>query len=111
MMSHDLDSFAALVDARPETDYENGHLPRAISLSQPSVALDAETELPDKTASIGVYGEESNDEAAHQVAAYLRALDYQNVTVLPVNVRQWHAAGGELAFGPARWKIVNACAC
>ena len=99
------------MDARPEADYENGHLPRAISLSQQSVALDAETELPDKMASIGVYGEEPGDEAARQVAAHLRALGYQNVTVLPVNVRQWRAANGEIAFGPARWEIVNACAC
>ena len=108
MIANDLNRFDVLVDVRPEADYEIGHLPGAISLSEAALLIDAEVELPDKTASIGIYGAHTNDPAAHNVAARLKGKNYQNITLLPVGAREWE---GQIAIGPARWNIVNECEC
>ena len=99
-----------LVDARDEQEYEDGHLPRAVSLSAGAVALDAARELPDRSQPLAVYGAQGNDEAARRVAQTLRDLGYERVEVADFGWAQWQASGGEVAFGPARWNVINPCA-
>ena len=108
MTANDLNGFDVLVDVRPEADYEIGHLPGAISLSEEALLIDAEVELPDKTASIGIYGANTNDQAAQNMATRLKEKNYQNITLLPLGAREWE---GQFAIGPARWNIVNECEC
>lgn len=94
------------VDARPEAEFEEGHLPGAVSLTPSAAPTDAATELPLKTKVILVYGSRANDAAANRVAETLRALGYEEVEVSAAwGWDEWKAAGGAVAYGPARWEI------
>lgn len=96
------------VDARPESEFEAGHLPGAVSLTPSAAPQDAETELPLKTRPLLVYGSQANDEAASQVAQTLRTIGYEDVEVCTAwGWTEWQKAGGAIAYGPARWEILG----
>ena len=94
------------VDARPEADFERGHLANAVSLTPDSVLVLAETELRDKTAHIQVYASQSGDDQASQTQNELQKLGFQNVELLPFG---WNdrPTTEKTEVGPARWEILG----
>src|SRR5688572_18280319 len=82
-----------LVEALPESDYHEAHLPGAINLPNYHVHDVARQLAPDKTAEIVVYcgGPESN--AADVVAGELADLGYSNVRVYKGGKEDWINAG------------------
>lgn len=95
-----------LVDARPEADFERGHLAGAASLAPDAVLVFAECELPLKSRELLVYGAKSKDEATLQTLAELLKLGFENVEAASFS---WEEPDGELAIevGPARWEILG----
>jgi hypothetical protein len=75
-------------------------------LTLQAAPTDAATELPHKTPGILVYGSHAGDEAASRVAETLRAQSYEDVEASTAwGWDEWKAAGGAVAYGPARWEI------
>ncbi len=94
------------VDARPESDFERGHLANAVSLSPDAVLVWAERELRDKAAPLHVYAAQANDTRAQQTKIELEKLGYQTVELLPFG---WNDRPDteKTEVGPARWEILG----
>ena len=95
-----------LVDARPEPDFERGHLARAVSLAPDAVLVWAENELRDKTRPLHVYGAHIGDECAHQTQTELKRLGYESVELLPFGYTD-RPTDTKTELGPARWEILG----
>lgn len=67
----------AIVDARTQSEYDEGHIPGAVLIPHDSVAQLAEDELPDKDQLILVYCRSGN--RSKQAAGALAELGYTNV--------------------------------
>ena len=95
-----------LVDARPEPDFERGHLANAVSLAPDAVPVWAERELRDKTKPLQVYGTHASDERAQQTKTELEKLGFEHVELLPCG---WNDRPSEekTEVGPARWEILG----
>lgn len=94
------------VDARPEPDFERGHLANAVSLAPDAVLVWAERELPDKTKPLHVYGAHASDERAHQTKTELEKLGFQSVELLPFGYTD-RPTNEKTEVGPARWEILG----
>ena len=82
-----------LVEALPESDYHDGHLPGAINLPNYHVQELASQLLPDKQAEIVVYCAGPTSSAAEIVAAELAESGYSNVRVYQGGKEDWINAG------------------
>ena len=79
-----------LIEALPESDYQEGHLPGAINLPADHVR---EFTLPDKDAEIVVYCAGPQCNASDLAAEELIALGYKNVRVYKGGKQDWIDAG------------------
>ncbi|BCM91370.1 hypothetical protein IAD21_03242 [Abditibacteriota bacterium] len=94
------------IDARPEPDFERGHLSNAVSLAPDAVLIWAERELPTKIVPLQVYGTQNGDERALATKTELEKLGFINVELLPFG---WidRPAEEKTEVGPARWEILG----
>lgn len=94
------------VDARPESDFERGHLANAVSLAPDAVLVWAERELTDKSATLQVYGAAQGDAHALETKIELEKLGFQSVELLAFG---WNDRPNEekTEVGPARWEILG----
>lgn len=95
-----------LVDARPESDFERGHLTNAVSLTPDAVLVWAERELRDKTKPLHVYGTHSGDERAAQTKTELENLGFEKVELHPFGYTD-RPTDEKTEVGPARWEILG----
>lgn len=82
-----------LVDALPESYYNQQHLPGAINLVADDVDTRAAELLPNKNASIVTYCSNPACANSGQVAAKLKNLGYTNVRKYGDGIQDWTEAG------------------
>jgi len=87
-----------LLDVREESEWANGHLPRAQHLSKGIIERDIEQLIPDAAAPIVLYCGGGFRSAL--AADNLRAMGYRNVSSMDGGWREWTAAA--LPIEPAR---------
>ena len=80
------------VDLRPADQYQQGHIPGALSLPYDQAAQRV-AELP-RDKSLVIYCDCRNDNDAAQLAYRLRPLGYADLWVLRTGWQGWKAAGG-----------------
>ncbi len=82
-----------LLDVRDEPDYEEEHLPNAVSLPRGYIELDIDDVAPEEDTHIVTY---CGGGTRATLSAYtLKNMGYQNVSVLTGGFRGWKAAGLE----------------
>lgn len=83
------------IDARLKTEYANGHILGALSLSWQDVDRDyAETAgLLDASENIVTYCDGEACDLSHDLALFLKEMGYQNVQVLANGWTEWNNAG------------------
>ncbi|NJK72654.1 MAG: sulfurtransferase [Synechococcaceae cyanobacterium SM2_3_60] len=88
---HDQGETFHLVDVREESEWAQGHLPRAIHIGKGVIERDIETAIPDKNAEIILYcgGGYRSALAAHAV----QHMGYTQVISLAGGWRAWTEAG------------------
>lgn len=82
-----------LIEALPERQYEQGHLPGARHLPHDEVRERAGEVVPEKDKAIIVYCASETCRNSHQAAAALEMLGYSDVAVYPGGKQDWEAAG------------------
>lgn len=82
---------AIFVDIRPMGDYDDGHIPQAISI--PLTALETRYTRLDPGAWVIVYGEASDEADSAEAAEFLLEQDYERVSVVFGGIEAWVAAG------------------
>lgn len=82
-----------LVDALPDSYYEQQHLPGALNLVADDVETGAARLLPDKDAAIVTYCSNTACGNSGQVAARLERLGYTNVRKYAGGIQDWSEAG------------------
>lgn len=87
---------ATLVEALPRANYDNGHLPGALSLPHDQVDELAPELLPDKDAAIVVYCANSPCPNSGMAARRLTELGYRQVSDYDAGKEAWVTSGGEL---------------
>jgi len=80
-----------LIDVREESEWANGHLPRAIHLGKGIIERDIETAIPDTAAPIILYCGGGFRSAL--AADNLQEMGYTNVASMDGGWREWNAAG------------------
>ena len=80
-----------LIDVRDEPDYEEEHLPNAVSLPRGYLELDIDEVAPDEDKHIVTYC--GGGTRATLSAHTLRNMGYENVSVLTGGFRGWKASG------------------
>ncbi len=94
-----------LIDLRPKSQVEQGHMPKAIAL--PDAGIEAlKDQFPKfKNAAVVLYNE--NGDTAQAQDAYNKITDwgYKNVTILTGGFQAWEKAGKQVVKGPAESKI------
>lgn len=107
-----------VVDARPASAFNAGHLPGARSLPVDASARDiARTIPPDKASAVVVYGEGARDDDSHRVARGLIAAGATDVKILRGGIQAWLEADHLLAIetsgvaeamnGAAPWVVID----
>lgn len=91
-----------LVDALPESYYDQQHLPGAINLVADDVDTRADRLLPDKNAPIVTYCSNPSCANSGLVAAKLENLGYTNVRRYGDGIQDWTEAGLSTESLPAR---------
>ncbi len=82
-----------LLDVRDEPDYEEEHLPNAVSLPRGYIELDIDDVAPEEDTHIVTY---CGGGTRATLSAYtLKNMGYQNVSVLTGGFRGWKAVGLE----------------
>ena len=82
-----------LIDVRDEPDYEEEHVPNAVSLPRGYIELDIDDVAPEEDTHIVTY---CGGGTRATLSAYtLKNMGYQNVSVLTGGFRGWKAAGLE----------------
>ncbi|MXV78656.1 sulfurtransferase [Candidatus Poribacteria bacterium] len=82
-----------LLDVRDEPDYEEEHLPNAVSLPRGYIELDIDDVAPEEDTHIVTY---CGGGTRATLSAYtLKNMGYQNVSVLTGGFRGWKTAGLE----------------
>lgn len=84
----------AILDARPERDYAQGHPLFAANLSIAAIDTEASWRLPRRGAQIVVF--DDGQGPAEQAARTLRGLGFSDVAVLAGGLPAWRAAGLEV---------------
>ena len=80
-----------LVDVREESEWANGHLPRATHLGKGVIERDIETAIPDHTAAIALYCGGGFRSAL--AADNLQKMGYTSVVSMDGGWRGWTSAG------------------
>lgn len=80
-----------ILDVRDEPDYDEAHLPNAVSLPRGYIELDIDEVAPDQDAHIVTYC--GGGTRATLSAHTLKIMGYENVSVLTGGFRGWEAAG------------------
>jgi rhodanese-related sulfurtransferase len=79
-----------LVDVREESEWANGHLPRAVHLSKGIIERDIETAVPDRGAALVLYCGGGFRSAL--AADNLQKMGYTNVASMDGGWRAWNEA-------------------
>jgi len=89
---------AFIIDARPATDYDAGHIPTAINVPYDRLPdyIDELTSLIDVDAEVVCYCTGPNCDFSDQVATELKFLGYTRVVVFTGGWEHWQAAGYEV---------------
>lgn len=82
-----------LVDALPQSYYDQAHLPGALNLVESDVVTRAADLLPDLTATIVTYCSNVSCGNSLAVARGLERLGYEDVRTYPDGIQDWVAAG------------------
>lgn len=82
-----------VVDALPESYYQQAHLPGALNLVADEVDARAGGLLPDRAAAIVTYCSNAACQNSEQVAARLTALGYTDVRKYREGIQDWAEAG------------------
>jgi rhodanese-related sulfurtransferase len=80
-----------LIDVREDTEWQQGHLPKAIHLSKGIIERDIEAHIPDYHAKIVVYCGGGYRSAL--AADNLQKMGYTQVFSMAGGVRAWNSAG------------------
>lgn len=80
-----------LIDVREESEWQGGHLPRAIHLGRGIIERDIEARIPDTQTEIILYCGGGYRSAL--VADSLQKMGYQNVLSMAGGYRAWREAG------------------
>jgi len=83
-----------LVDVREESEWEAGHLPKAIYIGKGVIERDIEKKVPDMAQELILYCGGGFRSAL--AADVLQKMGYTNVWSMDGGVREWKAAGGEM---------------
>lgn len=99
------DASYILIDLRPKSQVEKGHIAKAVAL--PDAGIDAlKEQFPKyKNAAIILYNENGDLAAAADAFKKVSGWGYKNVSVLAGGMQAWEKAGKQLAKGPAESKI------
>ena len=90
-----------LVDALPQSYYDQQHLPGAINLVDSDVDGHAATLLPDRSATIVTYCSNPACGNSKAVARRLEKLGYTDVRTYPGGIQDWTEAGGPIQTSAA----------
>lgn len=85
-----------LVDVREESEWNAGHLPRAIHLGKGVIERDIENRVPDNNQEVILYCGGGFRSAL--VADVLQKMGYTNVWSMDGGFRDWKAAGGDVVI-------------
>jgi rhodanese-related sulfurtransferase len=90
-----------IIDARPVSDYEKGHIPTAINIPYNKLPdyIDEVTSLIDVNDGVLCYCTGPDCDFSHQVATELGFLGYTKVAVFTGGWEHWEAAGFEVETG------------
>lgn len=80
-----------LIDVREESEFANGHLPRARHLGKGIIERDVETEYPDTATELVLYC--GGGYRSVLAADNLRRMGYTNVISMDGGIRGWTEAG------------------
>jgi rhodanese-related sulfurtransferase len=84
---------ATLVDALPQSYYDQQHLPGAVNMVETDVEAHANTLLPDRGATIVTYCSNPACGNSKAVAHRLKKLGYRDVRTYPGGIQDWVEAG------------------
>jgi rhodanese-related sulfurtransferase len=87
------DDAVTVVDALPESYYQQMHLPGAVNLVEDEVAARAAELLPDKSAAIVTYCSNTACANSGKVALLLEKLGYTQVRKYAEGIQDWTEAG------------------
>ena len=82
-----------VVDALPQSYFDQQHLPGAVNLVEADVDTQAATLLPDHTATIVTYCSNPACRNSKAVARCLEKLGYDDVRTYPGGIQDWVEAG------------------
>lgn len=82
-----------MIDALPDKDFRQGHLPKAVNMPHDQVETLAPKMLTDKKADIVVYSAGADCEKSRIAADRLKQLGYENVWVYQGGKKDWKEGG------------------
>ncbi|TXH75731.1 rhodanese-like domain-containing protein [Thiobacillus sp.] len=91
----------SLIEALPERDYNEAHLPGAIRLNHDEVRERASELLPDRDALVVAYCASATCRNSHMAAGTLASLGYTQVAVYAQGKQDWIDAGLPVERSPA----------
>ncbi len=91
-----------IVDARPATEFEAGHIPGAVNLRPPDIDLEDPDPALSKYKAILVYGEDPGSASAKAMTKLFLRAKYKNVRMFSGGMQAWRGAGLPVESGPAR---------
>jgi rhodanese-related sulfurtransferase len=99
------DASYILIDLRPKSQVEQGHIPKAITL--PDTGVDAlKSQFPKfKNAAIILYNQDGDIASAKDAYKKIADWGYKQVSILTGGFQAWDKAGKQVAKGPADSKI------
>jgi rhodanese-related sulfurtransferase len=92
-----------LLAVLPPDEFEKGHLPHSVPVPADEAALARKVEeiVPDRLATVVVYGEGPESLAATRAARTLEALGYRRVFEFKAGLKGWQSTGHVLEKGAA----------
>jgi rhodanese-related sulfurtransferase len=100
-----LDASYILIDLRPKSQVEQGHILKAIALPEGGIEVLKDQFPKHKAAPIILYNESGNLESAAPAAKKISSWGYSNVSILSGGLASWEKSGKALAKGPAPSQI------
>jgi len=94
---------AAVLAVVPAEEFERGHLPGAVNipLQEESLPSSVEDIVPDKEATVIVYGDGVDSQAASRAARMLESLGYRRVFEFKAGLPGWTRTGHAVEEGHA----------
>src|SRR5688500_8728978 len=94
---------AAVLAVVPPEEFEKGHLPGAVNVSLLEATLPSRVEglVPDKEATVIVYGDGVDSQAASRAARMLESLGYRRVFEFKAGLDAWKRTGHPVEEGHA----------